>query len=165
MLKLLLAGFQGVGKTTTGRLLAEKLELPFFDTDEMLTKHHKKPVRELYEELIEECFREEEAKMLAELKGKDIKSVVALGGGTLLSPKAQELAPNMGSLVYLYSSPEVLVQKLKPASFLDPKDPYGAFKAIFAKRHPLFCKLCTYRIDVDGMTAQEVVDTILRFYG
>lgn len=165
MLKLLLAGFQGVGKTTTGRLLAEKLELPFFDTDDMLTALHNKPVRQLYQELVEERFREEEAKLLAELKSKDMKSVVALGGGTLLSPKAQELAPSLGSLVYLYSSPEVLMQKLKPASFLDPKDPYGAFKAIFAKRHPLFCRLCTYRIDVDGMSAEEVAHTILDFYG
>lgn len=165
MLTLLLAGFQGVGKTTAGRLLAETLQLPFFDTDEMLAAHHNKPVRQLYQELMEEQFREEEAKMLVELKSKDMKSVVALGGGTLLSPKAQELAPYMGSLVYLYSSPEVLMQKLQPASFLDPKDPGHAFKAIFAKRHPLFCQLCTYRIDIDGMSAQEVANTILRFYG
>jgi shikimate kinase len=164
MLKLLLAGFKGVGKTTTGRLLADRLDLPFFDTDEMLSLQHQKPVRQLHEELAEERFREEEAKMLEELKHKD-KSVIALGGGTLLSNKAQELAPKLGSLVYLYSSPEVLMEKLQPASFIDAKDPYGSFKAIFEKRHPLFCKLCTYRIDVDGMTAREVAYTILDFYG
>lgn len=164
MLKLLLAGFKGVGKTTTGRLLAEKLDLPFFDTDEMLIAHHNKTVRELHEELAEERFRQEEAKMLHELKKKD-KSVIALGGGTLLSQEAQEIAPKLGSLVYLYSSPEVLMKKLTPASFLDPQDPQGSFKKLFEKRHPMFCKLCTYRIDVDSMTAEQVARTILNFYG
>ena len=100
MLKLLLAGFKGVGKTTCGRLVAEKLDLPFFDTDELLSNRHKKTIRELHKELEEEHFREEEAKVLEELK-EQTKIVIALGGGTLLSKKAQELAPHMGSLVYL----------------------------------------------------------------
>lgn len=165
MLKLLLAGFKGVGKTTTGRLLAEKLELPFFDTDELLSARYKKSIRQLHEELAEERFREEEAKVLEELKKKD-KSIIALGGGTLLSKKAQEMAPRMGSLVYLYSSPEALLERLEPAaSFLDQKDPEGSFKKIFEKRHPLFCKLCKYRIDIDKLTPEEIAYTILDFYG
>ena len=164
MQKLILAGFKGVGKTTTGRLVAEKLSLPFFDTDELLSLRHKKPVRQLHQELAEERFREEEAKILEELK-KQTKVVIALGGGTLLSKKAQEMAPRMGSLVYLYSAPEMLMQRLEPASFLDHSDLPGSFKQVFEKRHPLFCKLCEYRIDTDSMTPDEIAHTILDFYG
>ncbi|MCE5293177.1 MAG: hypothetical protein LLF94_01005 [Chlamydiales bacterium] len=163
MLKLILAGFQGVGKTTTGRLLAEKLELPFFDTDELLSERYKKSIRQIHEELAEERFREEEAKVLEELHKKN-KSIIALGGGTLTSRKAQEIAPELGSLVYLYSSPEKLLKNLQPSSFLDQNDLQGSFKKLFEKRHPLFCKLCTYRIDIDTMTAEEVAYTILDFY-
>lgn len=164
MLKLLLAGFQGVGKTTTGRLVAEKLDLPFFDTDELLSARYKKSIRQIHEELAEERFREEEAKVLEELKKQD-KVVIALGGGTLSTYRAQEAAAGLGRLVYLYSSPERLVERLQPASFLDANDIEGSFRAIFAKRHPLFCKVCTYRIDVDTMTPEEVAHTILDFYG
>ncbi len=164
MIKLLLAGFKGVGKTTTGRVVAQMLDLPFFDTDELLAARYKKSVSKLHEELAEERFREAEAKVLEELK-KQKKAVIALGGGTLLSKKAQEMAPNMGSLVYLYSSPETLLDRLQPASFLDPKDPQGSFKKIFEKRHPLFCKICKYRIDVDTLTPEEIAETILNFYG
>ncbi len=164
MLKLLLAGFKGVGKTTTGRLVAEKLGLPFFDTDELLSLRYKKPVRQLHEEFAEGRFREEEAIVLEELKNQK-KAVIALGGGTLLSKKAQEIAPFMGSLVYLYSTPETLLQRLQPASFLDAKDLPGSFKKVFEKRHPLFCKLCKYRIDTDSLTPDEIAMTILDFYG
>jgi len=164
MLKLLLAGFKGVGKTTTGRLVAQKLELPFFDTDELLSDRYKKSIREIHQELAEERFREEEARVLEELKQQK-KVVIALGGGTLLSKKAQEMAPFMGSLVYLYSSPESLMQKLEPASFLDQNDLQGSFKKVFERRHPLFCKLCKYRIDIDNLTPEEIAHTILDFYG
>jgi shikimate kinase len=163
-MNLLLAGFKGVGKTTTGRLVAEKLELPFFDTDELLTQRYKKPIRALHEELQEERFREEEAEALKTLINER-KAVIALGGGTLMSKQAQELTLDMGSLVYLYSSLENLLQRLAPASFLNPNDPEGSFKDLFELRHPLFCKLCQYRIDVDGMSPEEVAHTILDFYG
>ncbi len=165
MLKLILAGFKGVGKTTTGRLVAQMLDLPFFDTDELLVDHYKKPIGEIYQELSEDRFRETEAKMLEDLK-KQKKVVIALGGGTLLSKKAQELAPSMGSLVYLYSSPETLMQRLNTQSaFLDPKDPHSSFKKVFEKRHPVFCKVCKYRIDVDSLSPNEIATTILDFYG
>ncbi len=164
MLKLLLAGFKGVGKTTCGRLVAKKLDLPFFDTDELLSNKYKKSVRELHKELEEERFREEEAKVLEELKEQK-KVVIALGGGTLLSKKAQEIAPHMGSLVYLYSSIDTLLEKLEPAAFLDPRDPHGSFKKVYDTRHPLFCKLCKYRIDTDQLTPDEIAHTILDFYG
>lgn len=164
MLKLLLAGFKGVGKTTTGKLVAKKLNLPFFDTDELLSARYKKSIRQLHQELAEERFREEEAKVLEELKNES-KVVISLGGGTLLSKKAQEIAPGMGSLVYLYSSPDTLLDKLQPASFLDANDLTGSFKNVFERRHPLFCKLCKYRVDVDSLTPDEVATTILNFYG
>lgn len=164
MLKLILAGFKGVGKTTTGRILAERLKLPFFDTDELLSARYKKSIRELHAELAEERFREEEAKVLAELKNQN-KSIIALGGGTLMSPKAQEIAPEIGAMVYLHSSLDRLLARVEPTSFLDPNDLHGSFRKLYEKRHPLFCKLCTYRIDIDTMTPEEVAYTILDFYG
>ena len=165
MIKLLLAGFKGVGKTTCGRLVAQKLAFPFFDTDEILSSRYKKSIRALYQELQEERFREEEAKVLQELKNLQEKVVIALGGGTLLHTKTQEIAPDMGSLVYLYASEDTLLERLDSASFLDHNDFEGSFKHVFQKRHPLFCKVCQYRVDVDMLTPDEVAKTILDFYG
>ena len=165
MIKLLLAGFKGVGKTTCGRLVAEKLDLPFFDTDELLSARYKKSIRQLHEELKEERFREEEAKILKELRAKDQKVVIALGGGTLSHETSQEIAPFMGSLVYLHATKETLLKRLQPASFLDPNDLQGSFEKVYEKRHPIFCQFCDYRVDVDGLTPDEVAETIFDFYG
>lgn len=163
-MKLLLAGFKGVGKTTAGRLVADKLHLPFFDTDELLSQRYKMSIRALHQQLADEKFREEEAKVLEELKEQK-KVVIALGGGTLLSKRAQEISSDMGSLVYLYCTLETLLERLEPASFLDPQDLDGSFREVFETRHPIFCRHCQYRIDVDTMTPEEVVHTILDFYG
>jgi shikimate kinase len=162
--KLVLAGFKGVGKTTCGKVVADKLQLPFFDTDELLSSRYKKPIRELHVEMKEERFREEEASVLEDLI-EEKKAVIALGGGTLVNQKAQEIVSEMGCVVYLHCTLDILLQRLTPTSFLDPNDLEGSFQKLYEARHPIFCKLCQYRVDVDYRTPEEVAHTILNFYG
>lgn len=163
-MKLVLAGFKGVGKTTCGKVIADLLHLPFYDTDELLSHRYNKTIRELHVELKEERFREEEANVLEDLI-EEKKAVVALGGGTLVSQKAQEIVADMGCVVYLHCTLENLLKRLTPASFLDLNDLQGSFEKVYEARHPIFCKLCQYRVDVDDRTPEEVAHTILNFYG
>lgn len=163
-MKLVLAGFKGVGKTTCGKVLADFLRLPFFDTDELLCQRHNKSIREIHVELKEDRFREEEASVLEELI-EEKKAVVALGGGTLVNKKAQEIVSDMGCLVYLHCTLDNLLRRLQPASFLDPNDLQGSFERIYETRHPIFCRLCQYRVDVDDRSPEEVAQTIMNFYG
>lgn len=163
-MKLVLAGFKGVGKTTCGKVVADKLQLPFFDTDELLSRRHGKSVKDLHIELKEERFREEEASILEKLIDEK-KSVVALGGGTLVNKKAQEIISDMGCVVYLHCTFDILLRRLTPASFLDPTNLESSFQQVYERRHPIFCRLCQYRVDVDHCTPEEVADTILNFYG
>lgn len=160
---LLLAGFKGVGKTTCGRIIAELLEREFYDTDQILMHKFDLPIPVLHQELRDEAFRQEEANVLAELRNKK-GAVIALGGGTLLSERAQEIASEMGSLVYLHAELETLIERLTPASFLDPSELVNSFKRIYMERHPIFCRLCQYRIDVDSKTPPEIANTIVNFY-
>jgi shikimate kinase len=160
---LLLAGFKGVGKTTCGQIIADLLERDFYDTDQILSHKFDMPIPALHQELCEEGFRQEEAKVLEELMEKR-GCVIALGGGTLLSEKAQEIASEMGSLVYLHAELETLIDRLTPASFLDPRELVNSFKRIYLERHPIFCRLCQYRIDVDCKTPPEIAHTIVNFY-
>jgi len=77
---IVLVGFMGAGKTTVGRLLAERLGLPFTDTDLVVEQQESRPVRAVFADFGEQGFRDlEEVAVRETLSGPD--AVVSLGGG------------------------------------------------------------------------------------
>ncbi len=109
-MNLILFGYRGAGKTTVGKFLAKKLDRPFVDTDWLIKKRYFKKwkrelsVKEIYEEYGESFFRQEESTVIKSIF-KIKKSIIALGGGSLLCKKNRELVSQMGLLVYLYTQP------------------------------------------------------------
>lgn len=82
-----LGGFMGVGKTTVGRRLADRLGLPFVDTDSVLAARHG-PIAQQFEAAGEAVFRERERALVAELCD-GAPAVVATGGGTWVDPSSR----------------------------------------------------------------------------
>lgn len=81
--RLYLVGFMGCGKTTVGRLLAQRLGWRFFDLDEELERHQGRTIAQIFAEQGEPYFRQVERALLEEtLTGSAEPAVVALGGGT-----------------------------------------------------------------------------------
>ena len=81
-MRIFLTGFMGSGKTTVGRRLAERLELPFVDLDEEIERRAGMAVREIFERQGEPAFRALEAEALRQVLAlPDV--VVATGGGTM----------------------------------------------------------------------------------
>jgi len=77
---IVLVGFMGAGKTTVGHLLAERLGLPFTDSDQVIEQRAGRPVRQIFAEDGEPAFRALEHQVIASLlDGPDL--VLALGGG------------------------------------------------------------------------------------
>lgn len=88
---IVLAGFMGVGKTTTGEILSELLGCGFADTDALISRMHGPP-RECFEREGERWFREREHEALgALLANRDTPCVIAIGGGTLTHPDSADL--------------------------------------------------------------------------
>ncbi|MDR2442057.1 MAG: AAA family ATPase, partial [Deltaproteobacteria bacterium] len=75
-----LTGFMGAGKTSIGRLVANKLGRQFVDMDEDLEKRHRKTIAEIFKTKGEEFFRQAEAALLKDLVNHDRPLVVATGG-------------------------------------------------------------------------------------
>ena len=96
-----LAGFMGVGKTTIGRLLAEALERPFFDTDSYVEAAAGRRVDDFFLNDQEPEFRQLEADAVKDLVAKGAV-VIALGGGTLLNDGSRSLLRERSMLVHLY---------------------------------------------------------------
>ena len=80
----------GAGKSSVGRLLADRLELAFVDADDEIERRSDGTIRQLFQARGEESFRVLEREVVADLLGRD-RIVVALGGGAVEDPGTREL--------------------------------------------------------------------------
>jgi len=80
-MKIYLVGFMGAGKTTVGRALAERLDIPFFDLDELVEAAEKMSIKELFALQGEPFFRKRERDILRATRYLE-DAVIATGGGT-----------------------------------------------------------------------------------
>lgn len=137
-MNLILFGFKGVGKTTTGKMIARYINCPFFDTDELLEQRLQKRVSTLYTELGSLAFREEEKKTVLSLKSVT-GSVIAVGGGTVLDFENVRILQSIGKMVYLKASFETVSRRIKTPSFLDSTT---SLKEVYEKRVPIYESIC-----------------------
>lgn len=112
MIRVILVGYMGSGKTTVGRQLANALGVQFYDLDWYIeTRFHKK-VAEIFAEKGEEGFRDMERRMLHEVaEFEDI--VLSCGGGTPCFFDNMDYMNSLGETLYLKTTPEVLAQHLR----------------------------------------------------
>ncbi len=113
MIRIILVGYMGSGKTTVGRQLAKALGLQFYDLDWYIEMRFRKRVAEIFAEKGEEGFRDMERRMLHEVaEFEDV--VLSCGGGTPCFFDNMEYLNSLeGHTVYLRCSPEVLAQHLR----------------------------------------------------
>jgi len=104
--KIVLVGFMGSGKTTIGKRLANRLNLPFFDLDEAIVEQEGADITTIFETKGETYFRKIEHQKLTEILTTQSQFVLATGGGTPCFHNNMKLINENGASVYLkYSAP------------------------------------------------------------
>ena len=107
MIRIILIGYMGAGKTTIGKALAKELNVPFYDLDWYITSRMRKTVAQIFEERGEEGFREIERNMLHEVaEFEDV--IISCGGGTPCFFDNIDYMNQQAQVVYLHCTPEVL---------------------------------------------------------
>ena len=107
-------GAPGSGKSATGRILAERLSLPFYDLDGEIQERSGNSIPQIFSQRGETAFRELEHQELEILSARG-KGVVALGGGALLRPAARRLAETSGTIVCLEAGQQEILRRLNTA--------------------------------------------------
>jgi len=168
---LLLIGLRGSGKTTLGRLLAQRRGLPFLDLDELTPEIlGEKTVAAAWRRHGEPAFRVAEAAALRRTLADPQPHVIALGGGTPTAPGAadairQAQADGAAFAIYLRADPATLRQRLAGAEnsnrpSLTGADPLAEIDRVFTRRDPIYRELANWVIEVGGLTEQEVIELL-----
>lgn len=107
MQRIILVGYMGSGKTIIGRVLAQRINLPFYDLDWYIEQRMRQSVQEIFQERGEEGFRRIEHNMLHEVAEFE-NIVLSCGGGTPCFFNNMDYLNTQGETIYLKASPEVL---------------------------------------------------------
>ncbi|MCF6476159.1 shikimate kinase [Nonomuraea sp. MG754425] len=162
MTRAVLIGPPGSGKTTLGRLIAERLGVAFRDTDADVEAVAGKPVADIFVEDGEARFRELEheavRRALAEHDG-----VLSLGGGAVLHEETQALLAGH-HVVYLQVGLSDAVQRVglasaRPLLVLNPR---SRLKKLMEERRPVYERLSAITVVTDGREPEELADEIVK---
>ncbi|MFF9753820.1 shikimate kinase [Streptomyces sp. NPDC014344] len=159
--RLVLTGPMGVGKSTVGRLLAERLGVAYRDTDDDIVAAEGRTIADIFVEDGEPAFRalEKEAVRQA-LASHD--GVLALGGGAILDPETRALLA-AERVVYLSMDVEEAVRRtgLGAARPLLAVNPRKQWRELMEARRHLYEETATAVVPTDGRTPEEVADAVL----
>lgn len=160
---VILVGLPGSGKTTVGRLVAERLGARFADLDEEIEARMGKSIARIFADDGEAAFRALEAE-LGEALLAGPPQVIAPGGGYVMDPVRRRQALAEGLVVYLATTPRVAAERLsgsRPRPLLGGADPALGLAELLGQRRPAYLE-AHQTVTTDGLTPEQVADRVVR---
>lgn len=158
-----LVGLPGCGKSTVGRQLARRLQLPFFDSDQTIEQQLGCSIREFFEREGEERFRDVEESVIDQLTQQQ-RGVLSTGGGVVLRPINRQHLHGRCQVVYLNSLPDELFRRLRHdmhRPLLQVADPLARLRDLHAVRDPLYRETAHFVIETGRPSVAALVNTIM----
>lgn len=154
---IVLIGMPAVGKSTTGRMLAQKLGMTFVDTDDVIVERENRPITEIFATDGEAYFRKVESEVIAELAARK-NTIVATGGGAILNPRNVATLKAFGVMYLLDRKLENLV----PTGSRPLASDRDKLKKLYEVRMPIYKAAADVIIHGDE-GIDSVVDAIKRY--
>ena len=158
-----LIGLPGSGKSTVGRQLARRLQLPFFDSDQIIEERLGYSIRVAFERDGEDAFRDLEETVLDELTTQP-HVVISTGGGAILRASTRQRLRERGQIVYLNSNPEEIYRRLRYDSsrpLLQGDDPLTRLRELYKVRDPLYRETAHFVIETGRPSVNNLVNMIV----
>ena len=139
---IVLVGLMGVGKSTVGRRLAQRLSLPFADADTEIETAAGMAIADIFDTFGEAYFRDGERRVIARLLDGSPK-VIATGGGAFIHDETRALILRTGLAIWLDAPAEVLVDRVRRRNtrpLLMNRDPAQVLEELAARRNPIYAE-------------------------
>ena len=159
---LFLVGLMAVGKTTVGRMLAESLNMEFYDTDREVEKRAGADVAWIFDVEGEQGFRDREQCVVGELAQKQ-GVVLATGGGVILRAPNRDTLAARGVVIHLDGSVRRLVERTRndrKRPLLQQGNARETLTRLKAERGPLYDEISDYRFVTDAQGPKVLAKTI-----
>jgi shikimate kinase len=162
---LVLVGLMGSGKTTVGRIVADRLGRRVIDSDAVIERLTGRTVREIFAEDGEDAFRAFETAALLDALATTEPAVIAAAGGVVLRAENREaLKQANAKVVWLCATPSLLVDRVTSGGHrpLLDDDPAGTLQRMYETRQSLYREVADAIVLVDNRTPNEVVEAVMR---
>jgi len=164
---IVLIGYRGTGKTTVARLLAERLGWDWIDADQEIERRAGKSIAAIFADDGEQTFRDLEASVVAELC-RWRRSVIALGGGAVMSEANRTAIRMAGIVIWLTASVDTLARRLSADETTPSRRPnltksggLTEMETLLATREPIYRACATFEVDTEEKTPAEIVEEIV----
>ena len=159
---IVLIGFMGTGKSSVGRRLEQAIGCRRFDTDQMITKALGMPIEQIFSELGEARFRDEESAVLQRLAG-ETRAIIVTGGGVVLRPENVARLRALGTVVCLTADLPTLLARLARRSdrpLLRTENRAETVRTLLSEREPIYREAAELTIDTTSLSHDEVAQSI-----
>ena len=151
---IVLTGMPSCGKTTVGKLLANHLNRPFYDTDDLIEAKSNKKITEIFETYGEAYFRDLETEAIKEVALKN-GCVIATGGGAVLRQENVDALKQNGTVFFIDRE----LQSLMPTKDRPTASSIAQIRQRYEERYPIYTATCDFVIPHQN-TAECVMDAI-----
>lgn len=137
---VVLVGMMGSGKTAVGRALAQRLNVPFLDSDAEIEQAAQATIAEIFARDGEPFFRAREAEIIARLLAGP-PGVLSTGGGAFMAERNRDQIAQLGVAVWLDADLDLLWERVRHKStrpLLQTANPRKTLAEIFAARTPIY---------------------------
>lgn len=166
-MNLTLIGYRATGKTTLAKLLAERLGWEWIDADVEIERRAGKTISRIFGEDGEPAFRDLEARVIADLCGRD-RLVLAAGGGAPLRPESRQAMRDNGQVVWLVAQPETILARMTGDATtadrrpnLTDRGPLDEIIGLMEARESIYRESAHLTVDTEGKTPEQLTTEIL----
>jgi shikimate kinase len=159
---LVLVGMMGAGKSSIGRRLAARLEIPFIDADAEIERAAGMTISDIFTEHGESSFRSGEARVIARLLDAG-PQVLATGGGAFMNAETRVLIGHKGISIWLKADFDILMRRIRRRNdrpLLNTENPADTLQRLIEERYPVY-QLADVTVHSRDVPHDTIVDEIL----
>ena len=166
--RIALMGYRATGKTHVGAELCRRLKCPVIDTDAEIQTRADCSIREIFEELGEDGFRDYESQVIADVCSDDTPAVLALGGGAVLRELNRTELQRHCAMVWLRATPEEIWRRLQGDAATASQRPaltdlsgFNEIVAVLSARESIYQAMADVQVDTDGKDVPQIANEVL----